>query len=310
MSNKNGFIVNYYINYARSMIKQIDHVKGIDDNLSDIKTLVFAAMLIYYGVEHIDEIYLSFLRTDFIECNGNMSSVIAKKYKLSDEDVMKLLSHCPGTFYAVDGFKNLKTNKYRFKRSIYTSSDVDRATVMKSVLHQMNHVINSFNSPVLKKRGSYVSRMGLSVEHFDSRRIEVLGLEEAINGLQIDEIMTGIESFNDCEIQDPGVRVLCESLFESSKDKEKSSDDLMTEIVRPLYEEDTFNRRVMTGRFMGDLGRIRNCFDVVVGTGSFSSFLASCDSLEKLDSSSDGFLTEKEKAKTLVKTYVDKCNNN
>lgn len=297
--------VNDTVNYARGIIKQIDHINGMDDSLSDIKTLMFAAMLDFYGMKHVDEIYLAFLRTDFILCD-DLCDTLSEKYGLSYDYVLKLIEHCPGTFYAVDAVKDLKTNKYKFKRSIYISDKIGTNTLIRSLTHQVNHVINSFNRPVLKKNGDYVSRMGISVEHFGSRRTEVLGLEEAINDFQTEDILKCIKRFSDDEITDLGVKRLLDSFtFDGLLQNDKNT--LFSEIVEPLYTEKLFNESLIKGRFSGDLASIRNCFDAVVGNGSFGCLLAFCDKLEKLDNSSSQLEYEEEKAKCLVKRYVDNC---
>ena len=48
--------INNCINYSRKLVKQIDHAKRVNDGLEDIKTLVFAAMVSYYGIEKLNEV--------------------------------------------------------------------------------------------------------------------------------------------------------------------------------------------------------------------------------------------------------------
>lgn len=301
--------VNKYIDYSRCMIKQIDHIKKINDNLSDIKTLIFAGMLSYYGIDCLDDIYIAFLRTNFVSCEKDISEVISSEYNVDFDLIKNASKHCPGTFYLVDGVKNLLTNKYFFQRSIFISQDINLSDLIIGVTHQLNHVINSLHHPILRKRDSYGSRMGVCFEHFDSRRIELLDLEEAINILQVADIINEFERFSYYDINDSGVKAVCDSCFHFSLDKHFNNE--LVEIIKPLYDDRWFRQVLFDARYNGILTDIRDEFESKVGLGSYTCFIRACDRISYLDSNVDSDEKTKAKiaAKLLVKTYVNKHNN-
>lgn len=298
--------INNCINYSRKLIRQIDHAKGVEDGLEDIKTLVFAAMVSYYGIEHLDDVYLAFLKTDFVKCSS-ISGMLEEKYNFSKDLSLTASSECPGTFYDATALKKINTDNYKIKRRIYVSDEESVDILVRNIAFQINRVINSVHNPILKKRGAFGSRMGISFEYFDSRRSESVALENAINRLQINELMSELQVFGLYHIEDEAVRKICDQLFNS--DFHFEGDDLLEEIIMPLYQDKFFNSVLVDKRLKGDLVGIKNSFDFNSVPGGYSKFLTACEKLSKGNLSEEDEQLYKEEAKMLVKSVLKRSDS-
>ncbi len=297
--------VSQLLKVSRTMVEQLNHVKKEDDSLTDIKTLVFAILVTYYGSEHFDEVYMAFLKANFIECR-DLVRYVSIKYSLPEDVVLKLVNHCPGTVYASDATNGLKKGHFKFTRNIYVSTSTPMPVLVNSVIHQMNHIISSLHQPVLKKKGSYVARMGLCVEYFDSRKTEVLGLEEAINGLQVVDMVRSTEKFADDLPHDDVIASICREL-DPSYTLSLATNNIITDIVEPLYKDDAFRGVLVNSRLNGNLKDISLAFTSTLDSSdSYNRFLQECNNIEKAANNNADY--SKEEAKTLVKTYVDSVN--
>lgn len=300
-------VINERLSYSRDMIKQINHVNGNSNELSDILELAYAGMLSHYGEEALDEVYLAFLKTKFIICDGSISDFLMKKYKLSKNAADEVSKHAPGTFYEVTGVESIDKNKkrkYKFDRCVYVQNDgsVDKATLLRSVIHQVNHVLNSMINPVVSVQGRLAARMGISLDLLVSRENLHIKAEEAINSMQSDEIMNEVYEFLLVDIENEDIKRNLEELV--SLPRREVVDDEVTEILRPLYEDDFFKNILVERRISGKLSGIRAEFESYTDVGSYSTFLTACcvvasskDEEEKAKS--------KETAKQLVKKYLD-----
>ena len=298
--------INNCINYSRKLVRQIDHAKGVNDGLEDIKTLVFAAMVSYYGIERLNEVYLAFLKTDFIKCNS-ISDMLESNYNFSKELALTASSQCPGTFYDATALKKINTDNYRIKRKIYVSDEVPVSILVRNIAFQINRVINSVHNSILKKRKELGSRMGLSFEYFNSRCSESVALENAINKLQIAEILDELQIFGLYHIEDEAVREICNQLFGEYVNEE--NDDLIVEIVKPLYQDELFKFILVDKRLNGDLVGIKNSFDFNSVPGGYSKFLTACEKLSRGNLSEEESILYKEEAKMLVKSVLNKSNS-
>lgn len=301
--------VNERLELSRSMIKQINHVKKTT-SLEDVQTLVFAGMLSYYGEEHFNDIYMAFLDTNFICSDESILRVVFDKYSdYSSSMIASLYEHELGTFYEVSGFQDKDTKKIKIKRNIYIDKELLKQpdVLVEKLVHHMNHVLNSRKNSICSKQGKLASRMGISLDYLNSRESESLALEESINKLQSREIMDLISGFGCFEIKDNEISRILE-LMQSDVDSEKKEDDVMTSIVRPLYENDEFNEVLVDRRLSGRLSGIREEFDSKAGEGSYRVFLLSCEAVAKAHTGVGMVNIYEEKAKSLVKKYVEETN--
>ena len=303
--------LNKFLGYCRECVKQTEHVTGSSTNefLTDVKTVVFAGLVSYYGPDKFNDIYMAFLKTKFVVCDETISQLLMDKYNFDEKSVLKFSEHCPGVFYNAVAFKNQKSNKYQIKRTVYVSKFMASSSVLiHSLIHQMNHILNSINNSIVNKRNIGLgSRMGIAFDSFISRSCDSLGLEEAFNKLQSEEVMDRIIEFSFYNITISGVSNILNSIFHGVLFDENREDDLITKIARPLYKDDEFNKVLVDRRFTGRLAGIREEFDSKVGEGSYAEFLSICD---KLSNPSDDVTKDSDDAKLLVKKYLDKSNNN
>lgn len=299
--------VNERLEYSREMIKQINHINGNSEELSDVLELAYAGMLAHYGQEAINEVYLAFLKTKFVTSDGSIKDLVSKKYKMSKDGVDEIVAHAPGTFYEVTGHEYVDKHhrrKYTFDRVVYVQNDgsIDKAQLLRSVIHQVNHVMNSMFNPVVSVQGSLAARMGISLDKFVSRENIHISAEEAINSLQSDEIMDEVYDFLLEEITNPDIKRNLDEIARCPKIE--VVDDEVTEIIRPLYEDDFFKNILVDRRVSGRLNGIRAEFESYTDIGCYSTFLAACGVVA---SSKDSEEKERSKdvAKQLVKKYLD-----
>lgn len=306
--------INKCLDYSRKMVRQINHIKG-NEVLEDLQTIVFAGMLTYYGEENLDNIYLTFLKCNFVLTGEKIENVLRNKYSLNQAFISKIVNHCPGTFYDVEAkeFVNKKTRKrsYKFDRTLYVQGDgqVSIGDLLRSITHQMNHVINSINNPVVNTVSSngygLASRMGVSFEKFVSRTSDGYGLESSINDLQAEEIMDEILGFSFFEIADSKIKnILDEAIVERDKKEDKNGYSELTEVIRPLYCSLTFNPILINGRLSGRIKAIENEFDENTEFGAYSVFREECDKIS--DSRISPLIAKEsmEKVKSYVKKYT------
>ena len=278
--------INDNLKLSRMLVKQVNAVKK-EDCLEDVQTLVFAGLLTYYGQERINDIYMAFLRCHFVPVSGDFEKFLRDKYKFNSAVIGNIQRHCKGTFYDVEGHEyiNKKTRKrsYKFDRTIYVEDDgnVDVDDLIRSVVHQVNHVVNSINHPVVATSSSngygLSSRMGLSYEKFIGRTSEGYALEESINKLQTDEIVDEILKYSYFELADLKAKAIIDEAVSLSSKKEGIVHDELTEMIRPLYENRSFNDVLVNNRVSGLLKAIEREFDSKTSEGAYLEFRGLCD---------------------------------
>lgn len=298
---------NEILNYSRQIIKQINHINGNTDQFDDVLELAFAAMISHYGKEAENEIYVAFLKTKFVTCDGSISDLLKKKFNASPESILDASLHAPGTFYEVNGHEYVDKNRkrtYKFDRTVYiqNNGEVDKATLVRSVIHQVNHVLNSINNPVVSVQGSLAARMGISLDKFVSRDNLHLRVEEAINDMQASEIMEEVYNFLLCDNIDERFKSVLDEI--SQCPRVEKEDDEVTEIIRPLYEDDFFKHILVDRRISGRLNGIRAEFESYTDVGSYGDFLDACF-IVATSKDEEEKLQYKGVAKQLVKKYLD-----
>ncbi len=300
-------LINKRLKYSRDVIKQISRVNNISDDLKDILELAFAGMLSYYGEEAIDELYLAFLKTKFISTDDTVVKLLADKRFLSDANVKFLVSHTPGVFYDVTGYEYVDKSRkrtYKFDRYVYVQNngEFDKAELVRGVIHQVNHVLTSIHNPIISSQGKLAARMGMSYDRLLTREASHFHIEEAVNKLQVEDMMSEVYSFGDEEIEDEDIR---RNVLEVKNiPRREMVDDDVTSIIRPLYEDDFFNALLVDKRISGRLNSIREEFDFYTEVGDYTTLLEACS---LVGTSKDEGEKEKAKdtAKQLVKKYIE-----
>ena len=291
--------INEFLGFCKENIKQIDHALGVDDGLTDVKAIVFAGLVNYYGEEHFNDIYMAFFKTKFVRTTGSINELLSD-FGIGLEDAEKYSKHAPYTFYMPVAKKDLKTKKYSIERTIYVCDYDNTTKLVESIVHQMNHVVNSMYNPIVNKRNSGLgARMGVSVDSFATRKCETLKLEEAYNKLQVNDVMDRIITFSKFDITVPGVSGVLDEIFHNIGFFEQE-EDFIVEIIKPLYLNETFNKMLVERRLNGKLAGIREEFDSKTGDGSYLQFIGLCDQITS--TKEEG----KEETKRLIKTYLEK----
>lgn len=307
-------IINDNLKLSRMMVRQINHIKK-EDGLEDLQTLVFAGLLTYYGQDKLNDIYMAFLRCHFIPVDGDFDEFLREKYRFNSATIGNIKKHCAGTFYDVEAheFVNKKTRKrrYEFDRRIYVQNDgnIDTDELIRSVVHQVNHVVNSIHNPVVatySSNGSGLSsRMGLSYERFNTRSSEGYALEESINKLQTDEIVDEILGYAYFELEDVRDKTMVAKAVDAASKKEQIVHDELTEMIRPLYENRSFNDVLVNNRVSGLLKAIEREFDSKTSEGAYSEFRGLCDKVANPVISPIVNKPNVDKVKVYIKEYAD-----
>lgn len=307
-------IINDNLKLSRMMVRQINHIKK-EDGLEDLQTLVFAGLLTYYGQDKVNDIYMAFLRCHFIPVDGDFDEFLREKYRFNSATIGNIKKHCAGTFYDVEAheFVNKKTRKrrYEFDRRIYVQNDgnIDTDELIRSVVHQVNHVVNSIHNPVVatySSNGSGLSsRMGLSYERFNTRSSEGYALEESINKLQTDEIVDEILGYAYFELEDVRDKTMVAKAVDAASKKEQIVHDELTEMIRPLYENRSFNDVLVNNRVSGLLKAIEREFDSKTSEGAYSEFRGLCDKVANPVISPIVNKPNVDKVKVYIKEYAD-----
>ena len=307
-------IINDNLKLSRMMVRQINHIKK-EDGLEDLQTLVFAGLLTYYGQDKLNDIYMAFLRCHFIPVDGDFDEFLREKYRFNSATIGNIKKHCAGTFYDVEAheFVNKKTRKrrYEFDRRIYVQNDgnIDTDELIRSVVHQVNHVVNSIHNPVVatySSNGSGLSsRMGLSYERFNTRSSEGYALEESINKLQTDEIVDEILGYAYFELDDVRDKTMVAKAVDAASKKEQIVHDELTEMIRPLYENRSFNDVLVNNRVSGLLKAIEREFDSKTSEGAYSEFRGLCDKVANPVISPIVNKPNVDKVKVYIKEYAD-----
>lgn len=300
-------LINKRLKYSREMIKQFSRVNNISDDLKDILELAFFGMLSYYGEEAIDELYLAFLKTKFISTDDSIVKLLADKRFLSDANVKFLLSHTPGVFYDVTGYECVDKERkrtYKFDRYVYVQNngEFDKAELVRGVIHQVNHVLTSIHNPIISSQGKLAARMGMSYDRLLTREASHFHIEEAVNKLQVEDMMSEIYSFDVSQIEDEDIRRNVLDFI--TVPRREVEDDDITSIIRPLYEDDFFNALLVDKRISGRLNSIREEFDFYTEVGDYATLLEACS---LIGTTKDEGEKEKAKdtAKQLVKKYIE-----
>ena len=307
-------IINDNLKLSRMMVRQINHIKK-EDGLEDLQTLVFAGLLTYYGQDKLNDIYMAFLRCHFIPVDGDFDEFLREKYRFNSATIGNIKKHCAGTFYDVEAheFVNKKTRKrrYEFDRRIYVQNDgnIDTDELIRSVVLQVNHVVNSIHNPVVatySSNGSGLSsRMGLSYERFNTRSSEGYALEESINKLQTDEIVDEILGFAYFVLEDVRDKTMVAKAVDAASKKEQIVHDELTEMIRPLYENRSFNDVLVNNRVSGLLKAIEREFDSKTSEGAYSEFRGLCDKVANPVISPIVNKPNVDKVKVYIKEYAD-----
>lgn len=282
--------VNDLLHYSKMCIDEIARKKKKSNDFIVEQYLIFAGMISYYGFEYIDTIYKAFSKSGFVNDPRTIKEFWGDDY---------LKEHYTPAFCEV-GIVS-QSNRYVIERDIHHLNCPNEVygDFFEELVHEINHCINSANSPICKRNSLPVYRTGISITAIHGIYCEAKYLEEAFNTLQTAEIMNHILSFGQYSIEDSSMRSILNCLAERGTNQLGRGYEIITPEIYPLYSHPNFHQVLKDNRISGDLKTIRNNFDRIVGDGSFFELASSIDQVwNNKDSRQVG------KAYQLVSRYV------
>ncbi len=309
-------ILSDKLKMCRESVRQINRINGNKGEFEDIQTLLYFVLSTYYGDAYEANIYLAFLGTKFIPVDKSMR-LFLDQMEIPSKTINASQKYAPGTFLdvTVKEFTNKETKKksFKFDRKLYFEVDgnVDIDVIIESMAKQLNQVANSINHPVVATRSSLAARTGVSYETFRDRVATGVGLENIFQQLQLEEIMQEADHLCEFELSDEKVWELAYEVQEGRK-KRVSTDTAsgMVAIISPLYFDEHFNPVLVDSRMKGTLRAIDREFSSHTEEGAYAALREYADVV----SNPRGYPREKEdsieRAKTLVKTYIDSFSTN
>lgn len=299
--------VNGLFNYSKKVVDQICVNDERPRELRTIQYLIFAGMISYYGFEHIKAITIAFRKNKFFYTKEAMADFLAQQKDISQEtlDVLDKDDTC-AYFYQNYFYKKL-TNEYfsTGKIVVSDSSNFAPAELLEFTTHEVNHAVNSVVKGIVPIGNSFVTRMGIYSKDFRDRSRKNKNLEEAINVLQTAEIMDHILEFTNYNVSDSEIRYTLDGLrYAAGTKREGLGYTLTTPIIRPLYEDNYFNKMLKDKRMDGNVSVISREFDSKAGQGAFSALASCCDDIYSPKTSNSNYYADKVKAETIVRQYV------
>ena len=297
--------VNYIISYAKTLVDHINDGKNVPRQLKSIQYVVFAGMIAHYGFDYVDTIYKAFSSSNFVYTKDSFED-ITKNISLpgiKNRNITQV-----GSFVMLGAKENFGGN-VQINRTIYITDNDEHESFdrfLEKVVHEIDHVVNSVNNPVVMYRGSKSFRIGMSVSEIGGERGFGRILEESVNVLQTADIMKEILSFSRFKVLDPGVGyVLCRIRTAAKYPRvEGYGYELTTPIVKDLYSNKKFKNLVVGCRLNGLINPIRVDFDSKVGEGCYFRF---CDAINAIDNKGRVWWDRSDEER-LANQYIKKYN--
>ena len=296
--------VNYILSYSKTLVDNLNIGKNVPRELKNIQYVVFAGLISHYGFEYVDTIYAAFNSSNFVYTKDSFSDIV-RNINVNGVNVRD--AHNVGSFVTL-GAKRRLDGKLQISRTIYiTDNDQfeSRAKFLEKVVHEINHVVNSINKPVVLYRGNESFRVGMSVSGINGDAGFGRILEESINVLQTADIMKEILNFTQYKVLDPGIRlVLLRIKSAYGRELNGYGYEATTPLVRGLYNNSHFKNLVVSSRLSGLINPIKTDFDSKVGEGCYIHF---CDTINTLDRKGRLWWDRSEEEK-IISQYIKKYN--
>ena len=174
--------VNYILNYSQMLINEMAKTKTErNDCYKTEQAIILAAMISYYGFENLDTVYKAFEKTYF-----------------SDE-IIPMDSKNKNTLveaYCSFDISSDLNNRYYIDRTInFGVKQLNESQKVKSLTHEINHIVNSIIASICKRNGSLLFRSGMALHSLDGMYSESVYFEEAVDESQAIEIFDIIGLF-------------------------------------------------------------------------------------------------------------------
>ena len=297
--------VNYILSYSKTLVDHLNQGKTVPRQLKSIQYVVFAGLIAHYGFDAVDTIYKAFSSSNFVYTKDSFED-ITKNINISgiqNRNITRV-----GSFVTL-GAKERLDGKMQISRTIYITDNDEYESFdrfLEKVVHEINHVVNSVNKPVVLYHGSKSFRIGMSVSEIGGERGFGRILEESVNVLQTADIMKEILNFSRFKVLDPGIGyVLCRIRTAAKYPRvEGYGYEFTTPIVKELYSNNKFKNLVVGSRLNGLINPIRVDFDSKVGEGCYYRF---CDAINAIDNKGRVWWDRSDEEK-LASQYIKKYN--
>ena len=301
-SNINGFL-NKYISFVDNISLKFNY----PNNIRHLLYLIVPAFIIKYSMSNEMLILNCFKNIKIYIGQSNNNGVLA-----SFNRILRKSS---------DGYY---TEKYIIINEYHGAS---LPSLIDSIVHEVNHAVNSFNNEISYDDKFIKVRTGLSHTLYDKKTLKIISkskevlLEETINTEQAEDIVNIINSFNRYDI----VNVEFSNMLFALKSEIKSSIyvsnsySLESYVCDALLKNKTFIPTISNLRLKGFVDEIPRLFDDVIGrSGSYKKLNLLLDEIYNLQlkySKSKvfkNFILNKIKKKanevlSLIEEYDNKC---
>ena len=296
--------INYILSYAKTLVDNMNKGRVIPKELKTIQYIVFGGLIAHYGFEHVDTIYKAFNSSNFVYTKDSFEELTknVNYHGIKNNEIGKV-----GSFVSLSARPRLD-GKMQINRTIYimdNTKDEAPDLFLEKVVHEINHVVNSVNQPIVLYQGVKSFRIGMSVSEINGTRGFGRILEESFNVLQTADIMKEIINFSQYDIVDPEIkRGLDKIKYAYGRQRNGYGYEFTTPIIRDLYNNRKFRNLVVGSRLSGLIKPIRVEFDSKGGEGSYYKF---CDTVDSIDTEGRVWWHKSEEEK-LAEQYIKKYN--
>lgn len=229
------------------------------------QAIILAAMISYYGFENLDTIYKAFEKTYFSD------EIIPMESKNKNTLIE---AYC-----SFDISRDLN-NRYYIDRTInFGVKQLNESEKVKSLTHEINHIVNSIISSICKRNNSLLFRSGMALHSLDGMYSESVYFEEAVDESQAIEIFDIIGLFKNFNIKNPSI---AQEIQKINPNIVRDDYKILVSSIKPLYMNQEFNYILKNKRLTGELKEIRKHFDDKVGIpNAFQDLSKEMDNLER-----------------------------
>lgn len=210
---------------------------------------------------------------------------------------------------------NEKNDSYIF----CTRNGADEANLMLTLIHEANHLIKGRINDTYKTFGEdyigYVTRSGLSIYEFCyypdmgtySEGVFYGVLDEAINCLQTTDVAGEILAI-DGMIPDKGIQDFLDIVDKDGLSKDMGY-EAVTEALEALWKNNSFRKIIEENIVDGEIDKIIEEFDSIMGEGSFDDLDDLLLIIDKLDEENKNNSIEMRNAKDEVLKITERFNS-
>ena len=296
--------INYILSYAKTLVDNMNKGRVIPKELKTIQYIVFGGLIAHYGFEHVDTIYKAFNSSNFVYTKDSFEELTknVNYHGIKNNEIGKV-----GSFVSLSARPRLD-GKMQINRTIYimdNTKDEAPDLFLEKVVHEINHVVNSVNQPIVLYQGVKSFRIGMSVSEINGTRGFGRILEESFNVLQTADIMTEIVGFTQYTILDPEIKEVLDKIkYAYGQKRPGYGYEVTAPLIRDLYNNRKFRNLVVGSRLSGLIKPIRVEFDSKVGEGCYYRF---CDAINAIDNKGRVWWDRSDEEK-LASQYIKKYN--